>query len=89
VPDFIAALPRLEMVQLFMNNLTGRVPAGLGASAPLRLVDLSSNRLTGVIPETLCASGQLHPVVSRPCNNYMFFMRCTMNESKRSTSPPP
>jgi Leucine-rich repeat (LRR) protein len=70
VPDFIAALPRLETVQLFMNNLTGRVPAGLGANAALRLVDLSSNRLTGVIPEALCASGDLHTVILM--NNFLF-----------------
>lgn len=51
----VCALPRLAVLNVSKNALSGPVPAGLAACAALEVLDLSTNSLHGAIPPELCA----------------------------------
>ncbi|KAG6382356.1 hypothetical protein SASPL_157973 [Salvia splendens] len=53
IPDAIANLSSLYLLNLSHNSLTHAIPTSLGALAELGSLDLSSNKLTGRIPDEL------------------------------------
>ena len=53
LPAELAALDRLEKLQLTWNALKGSIPPELGGLRRLRELELQNNALTGVIPQEL------------------------------------
>jgi hypothetical protein len=47
VPDEIAALIHIRVLNLLDNSIGGTIPSGLGSLAELRLLDVEQNALTG------------------------------------------
>ncbi|KAL7586191.1 hypothetical protein Lser_V15G40573 [Lactuca serriola] len=45
--------PKLELIALGGNHITGRLPKKLGRLKNLTRIDLSSNKLTGILPRSL------------------------------------
>ncbi|MBA0580375.1 hypothetical protein Gorai_022595 [Gossypium raimondii] len=59
IPNAEASLPRLQVLQLWSNQLSGEIPNYLGTQSDLTILDLSMNNLSGKIPDELCHSGHL------------------------------
>ncbi|MBA0637475.1 hypothetical protein Godav_028847 [Gossypium davidsonii] len=57
IPNAVASLPRLQVLQLWSNQLSGEIPNYLGTQSDLTILDLSMNNLSGKIPDELCHSG--------------------------------
>ena len=53
IPPELGNLANLEVLDLWLNNLTGTIPPELGNLANLKRLSLGENRLTGVIPPEL------------------------------------
>ncbi|KAI3872988.1 hypothetical protein MKW92_025137, partial [Papaver armeniacum] len=49
----VGMMPTLQFLDLFNNQLTGRIPKQLGECSNLLKLDLSTNRLSGSIPVTI------------------------------------
>jgi hypothetical protein len=47
LPDEVAALKYIQVLNLFDNSVGGTIPSGLGSLAELRLLDVEQNALTG------------------------------------------
>ncbi|KAH7670718.1 Non-specific serine/threonine protein kinase protein [Dioscorea alata] len=70
LPEYLAEMPNLETLGLFMNNFTGVIPEKLGSNGKIELLDLSSNKLTGIVPDSLCSSNRLRVLIL--FNNFLF-----------------
>ncbi|KAI7727350.1 hypothetical protein M8C21_003496 [Ambrosia artemisiifolia] len=70
IPEFIAELPELEVLQLWENNFTGSIPERLGRNGKLQILDLSSNKLTGELPDGLCVGNRLETLIT--LGNFLF-----------------
>jgi Leucine-rich repeat (LRR) protein len=57
IPDSLAALTELEVLNLSRNQLTGPVPAGLSDLTRLRVVELYRNQLDGNFPTVAALTG--------------------------------
>ena len=55
----ISDLPKLQVLQLWTNDLQGTLPAGIGQLADLEYVNLTHNRLSGQIPASLASLDKL------------------------------
>jgi Leucine-rich repeat (LRR) protein len=60
IPQSVANLTQLQVLNLVSNNLRGDVPETAGLLSELQNLDLSTNQLTGVIPITLGLLVQLN-----------------------------
>uniref|UniRef100_A0A453QB19 Disease resistance R13L4/SHOC-2-like LRR domain-containing protein n=2 Tax=Aegilops tauschii subsp. strangulata TaxID=200361 RepID=A0A453QB19_AEGTS len=53
MPDLIAHLTSLVVLDISVNNLNGGIPHGVGLLSSLRELDLSSNNLSGPVPSEI------------------------------------
>ena len=53
IPTELGSLAKLQVLDLWGNQLTGPIPASLGGLANLEQLDLSQNQLSGAIPTEL------------------------------------
>lgn len=60
IPTSLAALSRLQRLELSYNALGGPIPTGLASLSQLRYVDLNSNALTGKLPSSTWYYSLLH-----------------------------
>ncbi|KAK1373679.1 hypothetical protein POM88_029872 [Heracleum sosnowskyi] len=54
-------LPKLEVLQLYNNSLTGRIPEVVSNSTTLKILSLYGNSLTGEVPKDL---GKWSPMIA-------------------------
>ena len=59
LPSSLAALSKLNSLDLSYNQLTGPIPESLCGLVQLQYIDLSTNLLTGAIPESLVNLSQV------------------------------
>ncbi|MFQ6649721.1 hypothetical protein Gotur_023103 [Gossypium turneri] len=59
IPNAEGSLPRLQVLQLWSNQLSGEIPNYLGTQSDLTILDLSMNNLSGKILDELYHSGHL------------------------------
>ncbi|XP_016683985.1 brassinosteroid LRR receptor kinase-like [Gossypium hirsutum] len=51
--DMCQHLPKLEVLYLYSNELSGNIPSSMGKCSNLKNLSLSLNQLTGIIPRSI------------------------------------
>uniref|UniRef100_A0A7C8ZFQ3 Receptor protein-tyrosine kinase n=1 Tax=Opuntia streptacantha TaxID=393608 RepID=A0A7C8ZFQ3_OPUST len=59
ISDPICCLPKLQVLQLYNNSLTGEIPTILGDPSTIIALDKSENRLSGELSPDICRGGKL------------------------------
>ena len=60
LPELVANLEELEVLNLENNQITGPIPDSIGALSELQSLDLANNQLSGAIPESIGEMEDLH-----------------------------